>query len=386
MPQLQCLLGGILVAMSLNESLTKAKRQKNDEFYTQLSDIENELRHYTRHFRDKVVYCNCDDPRVSKFFHYFSYKFEHLGLKKLITTCYKNQSPDLFSSHDSERAIMLEYDGFRAGDRTPNAEDIGIKYLDGDGDFRIQECIDILKQADIVVTNPPFSLFREYVAQLIQYDKKFLIVGSQNAITYKEIFPLIKDNKMWLGVTPKGQDMLFDVPEGYAQELVTTAKEGSAYRVVEGVIKGRLGNAAWFTNLDHKKRHEELILYKHYSPEEYPTYDNYDAIEVSKTKDIPDDWTGVMGVPITFLNKHNPDQFEIVGITKTWFGAAAKMYPQQVQVDASGKRREVMKLNDGATLQINGPIEKTHYIVGGNYYMQAYARILIRNRKPRKHA
>ena len=174
--------------MSLNKNLTKAKRQKNDEFYTQLSDIENELRHYTGHFRGKVVYCNCDDPRVSKFFHYFSYKFEHLGLKKLITTCYKNQSPDLFSSHDSERAIMLEYDGFREGDRAPNAEDIGVKYLGGDGDFRIQECIDILKQADIVVTNPPFSLFREYVAQLIRYDKKFLIVGSQNAITYKEIW------------------------------------------------------------------------------------------------------------------------------------------------------------------------------------------------------
>ena len=191
---------------------------------------------------------------------------------------------------------------------------------------------------------------------------------------------------MWLGVTPKGQDMLFDVPEGYAQELVATAKEGSAYRVVEGIIKGRLGNAAWFTNLDHKKRHEELILYKHYSPEEYPTYDNYDAIEVSKTKDIPDDWAGVMGVPITFLDKHNPDQFEIVGITKTWFGAATKTYPQQVQVDASGKRREVMKLNDGATLQVNGPIGKTHYIVDGNYYVQAYARILVRNRKPRKHA
>ena len=197
----------------------------------------------------------------------------------------------------------------------PDVEDIGVHAFEGDGDFRSAECIELLKQADIVVTNPPFSLFREYVAQLVQYGKKFLIVGSQNAVTYKEIFPLIKDNRMWLGVTPKGQDMLFDVPEGYAQELMATAKEGSAYRVVDGVIKGRLGNAAWFTNLDHKKRHEELILYKRYSPEEYPAYDNYDAINVDKIAEIPMDWDRAMGVPVTFLDKHNPEQFEVMGIT-----------------------------------------------------------------------
>ena len=242
--------------MSLNESLRRAKRQRNDEFYTQRSDIENELRHYTRHFRGKVVYCNCDDPRISNFFHYFSYNFERLGLKKLVTACYRNQERDLFSRHDSERAIWLEYAGNAKGDRVPDVRDIGVREFEGDGDFRSAECVELLTQADIVVTNPPFSLFREYVAQLVQYGKKFLIVGSQNAITYKEIFPLIKDNRMWLGVTPKGQDMLFDVPEGYAQELVATGKEGSAYRVVEGVVKGRLGNAAWFTNLDHEKRHQ----------------------------------------------------------------------------------------------------------------------------------
>ena len=303
--------------MSLNKALRRAARKKNDDFYTQLVDVENELRHYKHHFRDKVVYCNCDDPRVSNFFHYFSYNFEHLGLKKLITTCYKNQQMDLFSQHDIERAIKLEYDGFREGDRVPRVEDIGVMHLEGDGDFRSEECIEILKQADVVVTNPPFSLFREYVAQLIKHDKKFLIIGHQNAITYKEIFPLIKDNRLWLGIMPKGQDMLFDVPPDYAKELTDTKKEGSAYRVVDDVVKGRLGNAKWFTNLDHAKRHEDLIPYKHYTPEEYPKYDNYDAIEVSKVKEIPMDWDGVMGVPLTFLDKHNPDQFELLGIMNT---------------------------------------------------------------------
>ena len=188
--------------MSLNKSLRRARRRKNDEFYTQLSDIEAELRHYARHFRGKVVYCNCDDPRVSKFFHYFSYNFERLGLKKLITACYRNQDRDLFSRHDSKRAIWLEYKGNSKGGRMPDVEDIGVHMFEGDGDFRSTECIELLTQADIVVTNPPFSLFREYVAQLMEHGKRFLIVGSQNAITYKEIFPLIKDNRMWLGITP----------------------------------------------------------------------------------------------------------------------------------------------------------------------------------------
>ncbi len=182
----------------MNKNLGAAKKAKNDEFYTQLVDIENELRHYKKHFKGKTVYCNCDDPRVSNFFHYLSHNFQFLGLRKLITTCYKNQEPDLFSRHDCERAIKLEYDGFRDGDALPRAEDIGITPLEGDGDFRSPECIDILKQADIVVTNPPFSLFRSYVAQLMEYDKKFLIIGSKNAITYKEIFPLIKGNRLWL--------------------------------------------------------------------------------------------------------------------------------------------------------------------------------------------
>ena len=335
--------------MSLNKNLNKAKRQKNDEFYTQLSDIENELRHYTGHFRGKVVYCNCDDPRVSNFFHYFSYNFERLGLKRLMTACYKNQERDRFSRHDSERAIWLEYNGNAKGGKVPDVEDIGVHAFERNGDFRSAESIGLLKRADIVVTNPPFSLFREYVAQLVEHGKKFLIVGRQNASTSKEIFRLIKDNRMWLGITPKGEDMLFDVPKGYARELVANAREGSAYRVVEGVVKGRLGNAAWFTNLDHKQRHEELILYKRYSPEEYPAYDNYDAISMDRVADIPMDWEGVMGVPITFLDKHNPDQFDIVGMDS-----------------------DVIQGYDGA-------LSSRFYVRG----KRKFARVVIRSRKPK---
>lgn len=288
------------------KDLSKAKSAKKDEFYTQLADIENELRHYKNHFRGKTVLCNCDDPRVSNFFHYFSYNFEYLGLRKLIATCYKNQERDLFSQHDSERAIWLEYNGDLDGNRIPDLEEIGIHYFQGDGDFRSKECIELLKEADIVVTNPPFSLFREYVAQLIEYDKKFVIVGHQNAITYKEIFPLIRDNKMWLGYGFKG---------GAAHFISNYQDTATAGDHKEGMI--RVSGVVWFTNLEIDKRNEELILFKRYTPEEYPKYDNYDAIEVSKTSEIPCDYDGVMGVPITFLEKYCPDQFEILGMSAT---------------------------------------------------------------------
>ena len=301
------------MSKSQNKNLHKAKKGKNDEFYTQLTDIEKELKHYKHHFKDKVVYCNCDDPRVSNFFHYFSYNFEKLGLKKLITTCYKNQSADLFSQNDSERAIYLEYNGDRNGNNVPDADEIGIHHLKGDGDFRSKESIELLKQADIVVSNPPFSLFREYVVQLIEYDKKFIIIGNKNAITYKEIFKLIKNNQLWVGNTPMSSDLLFDVPDEYAEFLLATKKVGSGYKIVDGKVKGR-AQAIWLTNLDISKRHEDLILYKTYGGNEieYPKYDNYDAINVNKTKDIPIDYKGLMGVPITFLDKYNPDQFEII--------------------------------------------------------------------------
>lgn len=298
-----------------NTNFHRAKEAKNDEFYTQLSDIEEELRHYKKYFKGKTVLCNCDDPRVSNFFHYFSYGFEHLELKRLITTCYKSQEMDLFSQNDAEKAIWLEYTGDKNGNRVPDVEEIGINYLKGDGDFRSEECIKLLKQADIVVTNPPFSLFREYVAQLIEYKKKFIIIGNKNAITYKEIFPLVKDNKIWVGFTPMSKDLLFDLPKDYADYLLQNKKLGSSYRVVNGVVKGR-SQSIWFTNLEHSKRNEELPLFKHYNPEEYPKYDEYDAIDVNKTADIPCDYDGVMGVPITFLDKYNPNQFEIIGLDR----------------------------------------------------------------------
>jgi hypothetical protein len=298
----------IMAKSSSNRNLHSAKTSKKDEFYTQLSDIERELRHYKDHFKGKVVLCNCDDPRVSNFFHFFSYNFENFGLKKLIATCYKNQEVDLFSQHNSERAIYLEYTGDKNGDNIPNPEEIGIKLLKGDGDFRSKECIELLKQSDIVVTNPPFSLFREYVSQLIDYDKKFIIVGHQNAITYKEIFKLIQENKLWLGYgfTGGAAHFINNQYEDYA-----TAGDHK-----EGMI--RVSGVTWFTNLDINKRHEDLILYKNYKGNEidYPKYDNYDAINVDKTKEIPIDYDGVIGVPITFLEKFNPSQFELVKFRK----------------------------------------------------------------------
>lgn len=291
-----------------NTTLTAAKAAKKDEFYTQLADIERELVHYKEHFRGKTVLCNCDDPRVSNFFKYFTLKFKDLGLKRVIATCYKSQDVDLFSMNASEQAVYQIYDGDKDGNNMPDVSEIEVRPLNGDGDFRSAECIELLKQADIVVTNPPFSLFREYVAQLIKYDKKFVIVGNQNAITYKEIFPLIKNNKLWLGCT--GGKMVFTVPNTYEPRATRYWEEN-------GVKYRSMGNTYWFTNLDHKNRHERLILYKKYSPQEYPKYDNYNAINVDKVADIPCDYDGIMGVPITFLHKYNPDQFEIVGCTES---------------------------------------------------------------------
>ena len=291
-----------------NKYFIKARKSKSDEFYTILSDIENELRHYKNHFKDKVVYCNCDDPRISNFFHYFSYNFEKLKLKKLYTTCYKNQNVNLFSKHDSEKAVYLEYEGDKNNNKTPDPKEIGIHNLNGDGDFRSEESIELLKESDIVVTNPPFSLFRDFVEQLIKYDKKFLIIGTWNAITYKEIFKLLMDNKLWIGVNSNRNFAGFIVPKHY--ELFGTEaridKDGN--RIVSS------NNTCWFTNLDIFKRHEELILYREYDPDVYPKYDSCDAIEVSKTNEIPIDYKDVIGVPITFLNKFNPEQFEILGL------------------------------------------------------------------------
>lgn len=291
-----------------NSGLQSAKRNKKDEFYTQLVDVERELRHYRNHFKDKVVYCNCDDPYVSAFFEYFTKNFEFLGLKKLVTTCYKSQKVDLFSQNDSEQATKLEYLG-GAKNSLPTPDDIGVTILKGDGDFRSQECIEILKEADIVVTNPPFSLFSEYVAQLASLDKKFIIIGHQNAITYKDVFPVIKSNRMWLGYGFKRNMAHFIAP--HYEDTASDADHK------EGMI--RVSGVVWYTSLDHNKRHEEMILVQCYAGNEadYPKYDNYDAIEVSRTQNIPMDYAGFMGVPITFLTKYNPDQFEIVGATES---------------------------------------------------------------------
>jgi len=360
-----------------NKHLHSAKTSKQDEFYTQLSDIEKELKHYKKHYKGKVVFCNCDDPRVSNFFHYFSYNFEKLGLKKLITTCYKNQNADLFSENKSERAIYLEYTGDKNGDSIPNPEEIGIKPLKGDGDFRSKECIELLKQADIVVTNPPFSLFREYVAQLMEHDKKFVIIGNHNAVSYKEIFSLIKDNKIWLGYMHPEK---FIVPDHYEH------REVRSWRDENGINWRSLGNACWFTNLDIAKRHEDTILYKKYNKADYPKYDNYNAIEVSKFADIPVDYAGAMGVPITFLDKHNPEQFEILGITAgrdEFEERPTKRYINPKQINTDGSITNGSKANTRATLLWSKKPTEIYYTADNakGYLSILYARILIKNKK-----
>ena len=292
-----------------NKDLNKAKAAKQDEFYTRLEDIELELKHYRHHFKGKVVLCNCDDPRCSNFFRYFTLNFEVLGLKKVIATCYKNQDVDLFSQHECERAVYQIYEGDKNGNRKVDDEEIEVRYLEGDGDFRSKECVALLEESDIVVTNPPFSLFREFVSFLVQHNKKFLIIGNINAIKYKEIFPLIMENKLWLGASIHSGDREFQVPDDYPLQA-------SSWRIDENGKKYiRVKGVRWYSNLDYAERHEDIPLFKKYTPQEYPTYVNYDAIEVSKTADIPCDYDGVMGVPITFMDKYNPNQFKIVGMS-----------------------------------------------------------------------
>ena len=315
--------------MAGNKNLQSANRNKKDEFYTQLTDIEKELRHYKDHFKDKTVFCNCDDPFESNFFKYFAMNFNFLELKKLIATCYDgspiagDELPWLeFESNLSEKkAYKIEITEVtdENGDGAVDLADVELlirnhkntlTILNGNGDFRSDECVELLKKADIVVTNPPFSLFREYVAQLVQYDKKFLIIGNVNSITYKEIFPLIKENRLWLGASIHSGDREFAVPDSYPLNAAgcRVDENGKKYIRVKGV--------RWFTNLDYPQRHKDLDLYKRYTAEEYPKYDNYDAINVDKTSDIPYNYDGIMGVPITFLDKYNPAQFEIIKFRK----------------------------------------------------------------------
>lgn len=287
-----------------NKLLQSAKKSKSDEFYTQLCDIESELQYYKSHFINKVVYCNCDDPRSSNFFKYFATNFNELGLKKIITACYQKQDTNLFNNDNIKKGFFTEY-------LAPNTP-IEIKEFNGDGDFRSPESIELLKQSDIVVTNPPFSLFREYVEQLVKYEKKFLIIGNINAITYKEIFKLIKENKAWLGINLGRGISGFIVPEHYELYGTEARIDSSGNRIISP------NNCLWLTNLDNFKRHKDIQLTKKYfgNEAEYPKYDNYDGINVDKTEDIPLDYDGYMGVPITFLHKFNPDQFEIIRFRK----------------------------------------------------------------------
>ena len=315
-----------------NKNLHQAKRAKKDEFYTQLTDVESELFHYRHHFKDKVVYLNCDDPVESAFWTYFSLNFDFFGLKQLTSTHYDPDKP-------TYRLDLYEYDTEPV--KTP---------LEGNGDFRNPESIKILEEADVVVTNPPFSLFREYLAQLIEYGKEFVIMGSLNAITYKEVFPLIKDGKIWLGI--QSGAMTFKIPKDRA------GKVSSAWTDENGVSWQKLGNIVWFTNLDHKRRHEEILLWTSYNPDLHPKYDNYDAIEVSRVKDIPDGYTGAMGVPITFLGRHNPDQFEILG-SRRW-----------------AKKQELLDLYCG---EVDPPENDKKTLIDGR---ETYDRIFIRHRNP----
>ena len=353
---------------SLNTNLHKASQAKNDEFYTQLADIENELKHYKEQFRDKVVFLNCDDPYESNFFKYFASNFNYLGLKQLIATSYKpspiaNTQLGLFG--DSSTLTVLkgrpkvtankfiinevhDIDGDGAFDLRDIAEQLKANKnnewtpLKGEGDFRGEESLELLKQADIVVTNPPFSLFREYIAQLIEYDKKFLVIGNKNAISYQDVFKLFKENKLWLGYSSPNE---FYIPDG------------SLTKQVQGLTR-------WFTNLETTKRNEMHILYKKYNPNEHPTYDNYDAIEVSKVSDIPMDYRNVMGVPVTFLDKYNPNQFEILGITdrNPKNGHRTKMYSKEDSLKYND-------LNRRAAIKVNNELKPT------------YARLLIKLKK-----
>lgn len=399
---------------SKNSSLSAAKKAKNDEFYTQWADIEREMNAYLEYdpdvFRGKTLLLPCDDPEWSNFTKFFALHFQDYGLKKLISTSYAPGSnaggafytPTLFEtsspgydrskSMKRGRVFVLEDTDINA-DGIINIDDLQWSYLKGDGDFRSEEVIALRDEADIVITNPPFSLFREFVAWLIDGGIKFSVIGNGNAPTTKEIFPLIKDNKLWKGVTANNTDMVFGVPKGSEIKEADRAKaERLGYPSDDDYDYTRLGNSCWFTNIDHGRRHEPLqlmtmadnIKYSRHTDirgTQYDRYDNFDAIDVPYTDAIPSDWDGVMGVPISFLDKYNPDQFEIVGITKTWFGAAIKTYQQQIQISASGRRTKVGKLNDGAVIKVaEPPVGKTYYEVNEEFFIQTYPRVLIRKK------
>lgn len=386
--------------MARNSTLSAAKSAKNDEFYTQLTDIEKELRHYKQHFSGKTIFCNCDDPFESNFFKYFVLNFNRLGIKKLISTCYSgspiaNQQLSLFdvlgsgqeNANKPYKAIVTQvYD--RTGDGEVDMIDVAELFKSGenlleelkeDGDFRSAECLELLNESDIIVTNPPFSLFREYIALLISLDKKFIIIGNINAVKYSDVFPLIQSNKLWSGM---GFNITMDflMPDDYSLK-------GNAYIDKNGKKHGYVPGIAWFTNLDIKKRHNELILVKKYDSSEYPKFDNYNAIEVSKVKDIPCDYSGVMGVPITFLSEYNPDQFELLGVSSAMSNDDSlnirKDYSKYIGYKQNGEKNG----RTGSTFGNAPVIEKddgksVYYELNGRRVQATYARLFIRNKHP----
>ncbi len=336
-----------------NANLAAARKTKNDEFYTRLEDIDKELAHYTDHFKGQVVFCNCDDPSWSNFWRYFHLNFDALGLKRLVSTYY--------AKNGGQGGLLVCRTESRDAKGRPIVQETP---LQGDGDFRSGECVALLKEADIVCTNPPFSLFRQYIDQLIEHEKKFLVIGNMNAITYQEIFPRLKDNLMWLGVSS---------PKSFR-----THKTQETYK--------KFGNICWFTNLSHNKRTQKLKLFSSYQGNEsrYPKYDNFDAIEVGEVKDIPMDWEGWMGVPKSFFFSYNPDQFEVLGVSQSWNKLANKTYEKQTQISfgEDGKTtKKVTKLNDAPAIVLSkAPVDETHYLVNGVPHRAVYARIFIKRK------
>lgn len=391
-----------------NSNLTEAKRAKKDEFYTQYHVIEKEISSYLEYspdvFRGKTVLLPCDDPEWSNFTKYFAQNFERFGLKKLISTSYAVDSkiykvgyqPSLFEKLDSQydknkttkngKIFTLTQD--KTGDGKINVDDLEWQYLEGDGDFRSDEVIELREEANIIITNPPFSLFREFLAWIIENEKDFLIIGNMNAITYKEVFPLVKDNKLWFGPSISSGDREFQVPDDYPLNA-------AGWRVDESGRKFlRIKGVRWFTNLDHGRRHQPLQLMsmednlrfnkKLKGKPAYVSYDNCDAIEIPITNAIPNDFDGVMGVPISFMDKYSPEQFEIIGYEKSYH-LRTKIYPKQIQINKNGKKSSVTKLNDGATLKLDTPpTGQTYYMVDNEYYIQLYTRVFIKHKKVKR--
>lgn len=393
-----------------NQTFKNAREAKYDEYYTQYYDIEREIEAYLDYnpniFRGKTVLLPCDDPEWSNFTRYFAQNFELLGLKKLISTSYapeskkhkgvyqlslfETESPRFDKSKTNTHGKYFVLTDDVTGDGRIDLDDLQWDYLEGDGDFRSDEVTRLRDEADIIVTNPPFSLYREFFAWIMEAGKKFILVANKNCATYKEIFPLIKNNEIWVGVQPMGVDMLFDVAKERAEYLLKNEKEGSKYRIINNVVKAR-STSCWFTNVEHGRRHQPLDLMtmednlrfnKHKDWDEKRSYyviDNFDAINVPFIDAIPKDYLGIMGVPITFLDKYCPEQFEIIGITKTWYDIATKKYPNQVQINKDGKKSIVKKLNDGPAIVLKeAPRDETYYMIDNTIYVQEYARILIR--------